>query len=72
MPQNESGVKCKPEMSNKELELLWQKKKKNAGRSLMKRTRTQHNLPVTMQDDIVLFRLFITFKNMLLRLAVTV
>ena len=38
----------------------------------MKRTRTQHNLSVTMQDDIVLFRLFITFKNMLLRLAVTV
>ena len=28
MPQNESGIKCKPEMSNKELELLWQKKKK--------------------------------------------
>ena len=28
MPQNESGVKCKHEMSNKELELLWQKNKK--------------------------------------------
>ena len=38
----------------------------------MKRTPTQHNLSVTMQDDIVLFHLFITLKNMLLRLAVTV
>ena len=34
MPQNESGVKCKPEMSNKELELLWQKKKKNTGNNM--------------------------------------
>ena len=38
----------------------------------MKRIRTQHNLSVTMQDDIVLFRLFIIFKNMLLWLVVAV